>query len=198
MTERFIQIFHELFFIVLSSILVLVLSGVVNAAGWSAASPLSVSREEHSATLLPDGRVLIVGGRSDTGVLSSAELYDPATDFWSAASPLSVGREKHSATLLPDGRVLIAGGDSRIGINSSLTSAELYDPTTDSWSTASPMAIGRHTHSATLLPDGQNKSGTDPVFQVAYKVKEWFAYSYAPTTSYHHTRCSPASDPAWQ
>ena len=94
------------------------------------------------------------GGAGST-FLPSAELYDPATDSWSAASPLIAGRYLHSATLLPDGRVLIAGGLVHGYPFLSLSSVELYNPATDSWSTASPLSAARYAHSATLLPDGR-------------------------------------------
>jgi hypothetical protein len=95
-------------------------------------------RGEHSATLLPDGRVLVAGGGGSAevsacqchGPVGSAELYDPASGTWSATASMIAVRRYHTATLLPDGRVLVASGDGlEIGIGSvMLASAELYDP----------------------------------------------------------------------
>jgi N-acetylneuraminic acid mutarotase len=78
---------------------------------WTATGSMQAARWEYTATLLPTGRVLVVGGR-DNGVTaqSSAELYDPATGTWTATSSMQTARFFHTATLLPNGRVLVAGG----------------------------------------------------------------------------------------
>ena len=67
---------------------------------------------DHTATLLPNGKVLVAAGADDSGavVLSSAELYDPATGSWSSTGSLGTARFRHTATLLPSGKVLVAGG----------------------------------------------------------------------------------------
>jgi hypothetical protein len=78
---------------------------------WSAAGSLTSTRYEHTATLLPIGNVLVVGGfTSSSGIVASAELYDPGTNTWSAAGNLATARGLHTATLLPSGKVLVAGG----------------------------------------------------------------------------------------
>src|SRR6478672_6466076 len=84
---------------------------------------LTTARFGHTATLLPNGKVLVAGGYNN-GVeyFSSAELYDPASGTWTATGSLITGREYHTATLLPNGKVLVAGG---LGAN---TGTELYDP----------------------------------------------------------------------
>ena len=72
---------------------------------------MKVGRWLQTATLLQDGRVLILGGRSpNDSVYASAEMYDPRTGRFSSAGSMGEGRQQHTATLLPDGRVLIAGG----------------------------------------------------------------------------------------
>ena len=68
-------------------------------------------RGEHTTTLLPDGRLLAVGGRSDAISLNSTEIFDPSTESWSAAQDMEYERFDHSAVLLKDGQVLISGGD---------------------------------------------------------------------------------------
>jgi N-acetylneuraminic acid mutarotase len=124
---------------------------------WSPAGRLAVSRAYHTATLLRDGRVLVVGGEAGDRLTATAEVYDPRANAWSAAGSLSTARESHTATLLRDGRVLVAGGSWAVGsiTGSELASAELYDPATNRWSPARPMRGSRGWHTATLLRDGQ-------------------------------------------
>ena len=111
-------------------------------------------RNDHTATLLADGRVLVVGGGGE-GYASraSAELYDPATGMFSKTGSLKTGRWLHTATLLPDGRVLVLGG--RSPKDSVYRSAEIYDPQAGTFSKAGSMDEGRQQHTATLLPDGR-------------------------------------------
>ena len=73
-----------------------------------AASP--PARVHHTATLLPNGKVLVAGGYTTTAPLASAELYDPASGTWTATGSLVTARDDHTATLLPNGKVLVAGG----------------------------------------------------------------------------------------
>ncbi|WP_395832651.1 kelch repeat-containing protein [Archangium violaceum] len=112
-------------------------------------------RYDHTATLLPGGKVLVVGGNDGTARLSSAELYDPVFETWSATGSLNQVRVAHTATLLPNGKVLVAGGyeghDGRTGI----ASAELYEPSTGTWSSTGPLNRARAFHTATLLPGGK-------------------------------------------
>jgi N-acetylneuraminic acid mutarotase len=119
---------------------------------WSAAGSMTVARQQHSATLLPSGKVLVVGGLNQAVFITSAELYDPSTGRWNAAGSLAAARASHTATLLPSGKVLVAGGYDAAG---ALASAQLYDPLSNSWSVAASMANARHNHTATLLPSGK-------------------------------------------
>ena len=88
---------------------------------------LNTARTVHTATLLPNGKVLVAGGQGASGgnFLSSAELYDPASGSWTTTGSLNTARADHTATLLPNGKVLVAGGYNG---GPELTSAELYDP----------------------------------------------------------------------
>src|SRR4051812_1875295 len=85
---------------------------------------LAEARYFHTATMLGDGRVLIVGGSGGpSGVLASAELYDPVTSTFSPAGSMATARYVHTATLLPNGKVMVAGG---LGLAGYLASAEIY------------------------------------------------------------------------
>jgi hypothetical protein len=105
---------------------------------------MTEAREGHTATLLPNGKVLIAWGR-DTSDLVSTELYDSATGTFTPTGNMTTGRANHRATLLADGKVLIAGG----------ASAELYDPFTGAFTATGSMTTRRVFFSATPLPDGR-------------------------------------------
>ena len=134
-------------------------------SGWQAAASLLTPREDHTATLLDDRRVLVVGGfekRDDIRgkapyvALSDVEWYDPLSDRWQAARNTLDRRGNHTATLLQDGRVLVVGGArERDNTLEAYDTAELYDPLRDRWSQASPLAAPRAFHTATLLDDGR-------------------------------------------
>jgi hypothetical protein len=104
--------------------------------------PMHYARVAHTATLLRDGRVLIVGGRGEK-VNAIAELYDPKTRRFTDTGSLNSARYKHTAGLLPDGRVLIAGGSDERDWNGNLTSAEIYDPRTGKFTVTSPLNDSR-------------------------------------------------------
>lgn len=75
---------------------------------WDATGNMQAARTVHTATLLPSGKVLVVGGRN-VGPIRSAELYDPVSGTWHAAASMSTARVGHTMTLLNDGRVLVVG-----------------------------------------------------------------------------------------
>jgi hypothetical protein len=109
-------------------------------------------RSGHSATLLPDGKVLIAGGmRRNQDFYKSSELYDPATRKFSRSGDMTMARVGQAAVLLPSGKVLIAGG--WIGRGGTDT-AEIYDPTTQKFAPIGKMTTRRGNPSATLLADG--------------------------------------------
>lgn len=128
---------------------------------WSAVGTLANPRTGHVATLLASGKVLLTGGRNNSGILTSAELYDPISNTWSAAASLNAARSSHTATLLPSGKVYVAGGSGSTG---SLASAELYDPVSNSWSAAANLTTARTDHTATLLPSGKVMLAAGDVF----------------------------------
>ena len=128
-------------------------------------------RAEHTATLLPDGTVLIAGGVADNReetVLASAELYDPSTGTWTATGSMTNPRSQHTATLLHNGKVLVTGGycdgttpqcvssvpAGAWDPDGAMATAELYDPSSHTWTATGRMITARSNHTATLLDDG--------------------------------------------
>jgi hypothetical protein len=120
--------------------------------GWTATGELHSPRMDHTATLLNDGRVLVVGGSDGFDTLASAELYDPTSGSWTAAGRMTVARYGHTATLLLDGSVLVTGGIDNAG--KILAASEIFDPGAETWHTVGRLATARTGHTATLLPDG--------------------------------------------
>ena len=124
---------------------------------FSPTSSMIAAREwGQTATLLLDGRVLIAGGSGNSGVLASAEIYDPKTGKFTATGSMKVNRYRHTATLLADGRVLIAGGYAGEGrAAGSVAEAELFDPSTGTFTPTGSMTTPRDEQTATLLTDGR-------------------------------------------
>ena len=117
-------------------------------------------RDRHGAVVLPDGRVLIVGGVdtelvplvSFSGpampwILSSTEILDPRNGHFSAAASMIAPRDEPTATLLRNGKVLVVGGG--------VSGAELYDPKNNTFAATGTMAESRYGQTATLLKNGK-------------------------------------------
>lgn len=125
---------------------------------WTKTGTMTTARFTDTATLLPDGEVLVAGGTGAT-----AELYNPATGQWSnadgtlaACTITDACRIGSSATLLPDGGVLVAGGLAGLATNPSSTSAALlYAPATGAWTSTGSLTTAREDQTATLLGNGQ-------------------------------------------
>jgi hypothetical protein len=124
---------------------------------WTTVQTMDTERAWHTATLLPDGRVLVAGGRDTLGrALAGAELFDPASGKWEQLRTMDEARWNHTAVLLPNGKVLVSGGTQALILDEHLLgSSELFDPATGRWSTTGRMARLRSEHTATLLPSGQ-------------------------------------------
>ena len=131
---------------------------------WTSATGTMVDRrQDHTAIRLANGKVLVVGGRnssSSTTGLTTASLFEPATQTWGTTNSMSGGRWLHTAVQLgttgsatTSGKVLVAGGINGV---TSLTTAQLYDPTAGTWTpaTSMPASSSRHAHTATVLPNG--------------------------------------------
>ena len=119
---------------------------------FTATGSMRSGRVSHTATGLPNGRVLVAGGIDGTA-LASAELFDPSAGVFTPAGSLNTARSDHRATLLADGKVLIVGG---VGPGYSfLAGAELYDPITGAFTPTGAMTAPRESHTLTTLPDGR-------------------------------------------
>jgi N-acetylneuraminic acid mutarotase len=158
---------------VIAAVLVMLIGGfavspsLVGASGtWGTTGGMLTARSYHTATLLPNGKVLVAGGYGNIGYygngsLNSTELLDPATGTWTPAAPMNTARDRHTATLLADGRVLVTGGEniSYPGGNQQtqfLSSAEIYNPSTNNWSNAGTLQEASVNSSTALLTTGPN------------------------------------------
>ncbi len=121
---------------------------------WSSGEALSVARQNHTATLLLDGTILVVGGYTGSGTTASAEIYDPSTGTCKTVAPMILSRHDHSATLLNDGRVLVIGGRSGGSGSDYFTESEIYDPSTNTWTVVGNMAQARIKGSLITFSDG--------------------------------------------
>jgi hypothetical protein len=145
----------------LSAICLVLAVPALSPADWIPSGSLTQAREGHTAVLLADGRLLVIGGTAavttdysfgyDHRPKSGAEVYDPVTGAWTATGSLRMGRHGFTATLLRNGTVLVAGGNT----SGYFTPPELYDPTAGTWRPTPPMIRQREFHTATLLPNGK-------------------------------------------
>ncbi len=122
---------------------------------WTLQGHLGSAREEHTATLLASGNVLVAGGFGPyPQVFANALLYNPSTGTATTAGSMQSARGDHSATLLGSGKVLVLDG---MGANAAaLSAADLYDPTANTWSVAAaPPVAARFSHVAPLLTSGK-------------------------------------------
>jgi Kelch motif protein/galactose oxidase-like protein len=121
---------------------------------WTRTGSMNVARQGATATVLPNGKVLVAGGSVfiNGDALTSAELYDPSTGTWTLTGSMNVRRSQHTATLLAaNGQVLVAGGGD--GYQFYTSTAELYNPSIGTWKLTGSMSVARFGHAATQLPD---------------------------------------------
>ena len=158
--------------VLLNSGEVLVVTGVVGTTGfgdfntaelfnpangkWTFTGSTSALHDTGTATLLPNGEVLLAGGGSGSPdsnrCTALAELYDPKTGRWADTGSMNAARCAAAATLLPNGEVLVAGGDDLNG--NSLATAELYSPVTGTWQETGSLNTSRIGPLAELLGNG--------------------------------------------
>jgi hypothetical protein len=122
---------------------------------WTETGHLKSARSGATATLLPDGTVLVTGGVSSSADRPerSAEIYDPVSRTWAKTGSMSVVRNGHTATLLPDGRVLVVGG--QCCTEPAVASSELYDPASGTRTATGALGSTRRNHTAVLLANGK-------------------------------------------
>ncbi|MBK8741852.1 MAG: hypothetical protein IPM02_21100 [Betaproteobacteria bacterium] len=133
------------------------LLSVAAEAAWTPTASMLDARAHHTATLLPNGKVLVAGGIDGSGIArNGTELYNPATSTWSAAAPMANARHEHTATLLQNGKVLVVGGRAyqNFGQTVYVAAAEIYDPNSNTWSSAGSLTVSRFGHTATMLSNG--------------------------------------------
>ncbi len=129
------------------------------AGSFSLTGEIDPARQYQTATLLPNGKVLVAGGYGSGGVgwLIDCQLFDPQKGEFVETGRLSTRRDAHTATLLPNGKVLVAGGEevNDSGFSVLLASAELYDPSSGLFSLTGSMVTGRELHTATIMSNGK-------------------------------------------
>jgi hypothetical protein len=127
---------------------------------WAPVAPMPGPRALHTATRLPNGKVLVAGGVAADGTLALATtaLYDPVANTWTTASPMAGARARHRATALNDGSVVVTGGGSIATYTegvAALASVERYNPVTGLWTPLGALPAARELHTATRLANGR-------------------------------------------
>jgi Galactose oxidase, central domain/Kelch motif/FG-GAP-like repeat/FG-GAP repeat len=131
-----------------------------NAApqSWRALADMPLPLSNHTATLLPNDRIIVVGGRTYDSISAEAFAYDLNQNRWAAIPSLPQPRRWHTATLLPNGKLLVVGGfggQAQSFSGYQLASTALYDVQSNSWTASAPLAFARSGHTATLLANGK-------------------------------------------
>lgn len=119
---------------------------------WTVASPLASARSGHVAITLTNGKVLLLGGRDGAGsALKVSSLYEPSTGTWSATGSMNTARQNHAACLLTNGTVVVTGGSADTEGLDSLSSTEIYNPSSGVWTLTGYLNAPRSFHSINLV-----------------------------------------------
>ena len=132
----------------------LALATTPSFAAWTPTGSMHTARASHTATLLPNGFVLVAGGAGENNAaLASSELYHPASGTWSSTGNLHVARVSARSVLLSNGMLLTMGGCiSNDCLSSTTRSAEIYNPASGTWTVTGSMRTARAEFVAVLLP----------------------------------------------
>jgi len=143
--------------IIIAAVLVLAMNGVALAASgtWASAASVHTPRDGHTATLLPNGNVVVAGGENNNQAMASTEVYSPTTGSWITSGNLNTARSNASAVLLPNGSILVAGGCVATCLGGTTASAELYNSVSGAWSYSGRMVKSRTYFGMVLLAGGR-------------------------------------------
>jgi hypothetical protein len=124
---------------------------VYSGGTWTSTGSMSTARARHSAILMLDGNILVIGGETAAGTpTNTCELWNGTT--WTARASMATARSLHTATLLQSGKILVVGGKGTAG--AALSSCEIYDPATNTWSAERNLNSARYAHNTILLYSG--------------------------------------------
>lgn len=143
---------------------------------WTLTGSMALGRAMFTAILLSNGQVLAAGGYFGMFPTAKAELYNPATGTWSATGSMNVARENYALAVLPGGQILVAGGATAQRFLGVTNSAEIYNPSTGTWTRTGSMSTARQGATATLLPSGKVlvAGGSKFINSTAYATAELF------------------------
>jgi len=163
----------------------------------STGAMVSDATHAREALLLQDGRVFIIGLEGWTNALPPAsydppetptrmpQIYNPANNAWSTAAPRNVQQRWGTAVVMTDGRVLSTGGERFFHYGwgypafTCAINSEIYDPTTNTWSTTGIMLNYQGASASTVLPDG-----TILAFGSCSEIGFWRSHQYDPVSEY--------------
>lgn len=166
---------------------------------WAAGPNLESDRSSATATTLPNGDVLVVGGESlESSALSTAEICAPSAPTCVSASPMSFGRTHHAAVTLQDGRVLVVGGGDPRDVEAGAV-AEIYDVESGSWTPTTSLNVPRTAPSASLMRDGRVivtggfTAASVPEYSDSVEIYDPVANRWTQVTAMRHARVTHSS-----
>jgi N-acetylneuraminic acid mutarotase len=124
---------------------------IVQAQSWQYIVPMNHARSRPRAAILPNGKIIVVGGNNGYVALTSCEIYDPLTNTWSEGGSMNTPRWNFQLLTLYDGKLLAAGGQTDVR-NATTSTCEIYDPATDRWTYTASMQDPREAFQAVFLP----------------------------------------------